>query len=212
MALPSPWSAEFYRGSNQNTQDEIEHYGNKNSGRYRRGSGKHPKGKHPDAVFISGTSKLKSKEDGYYRKSLPKEVTQQLDTLIQRKAKIMVGDCVGVDVAVQKYLYNKGYTNVEIYVSGQNVRNNADVNNKLGWKINHVDASKYEEGSKEWHAEKDKAMTKQATSGLAIVLENGSAATKKNVDRLMKNNKEVLVFQLNEDGADHWIDNKNKRG
>lgn len=43
--LPSPWSEEFYTGNGVKkiSSDEIQHIGNKNSGRYRRGSGKNPK-------------------------------------------------------------------------------------------------------------------------------------------------------------------------
>jgi hypothetical protein len=35
-----------------------------------------------------------------------------------------VGDCYGVDAAVQKYLDSKGYSNVTIYCSGATPRNN----------------------------------------------------------------------------------------
>ena len=176
------------------TKDEIQHYGNRNSGRYPRGSGKHP-----DKIFVSGTSKLHSKEDGYYRKTLPKEIAGHLDKLISKGSTILVGDCVGVDSAVQKHLFDKQYKNVEIYVSGDTVRNNADSDHKLGWKIHHVDASKYEEGSKEWHAEKDKLMSSHATSGLAVILDSGSSATRKNIDRLLNDNKNVDIYQLNAD-------------
>ena len=36
----------------------------------------------------------------------------------------LVGDCYGVDAAVQKYLDSKGYSNVNIYCSGETPRNN----------------------------------------------------------------------------------------
>lgn len=58
--------------------------------------------------------------------------------------------------------------------------------------------------SKQWLAVKDKAMTKESTSGTAVILEKGSTATRKNIDRLLKVNKPVNIFQLNEDGNDHW--------
>lgn len=182
--------------------DEIQHYGNKNSGRYRRGSTNN------DRVFISGTSKIHSKTDGYYRKKLPKPVKKQIDQLRKKGATILVGDAPGVDTMVQKHLYKKGYKNVEVYASGPSVRTNLDSGKKIGWNVNHVDTGSHQEMSKQWLAAKDKEMSKRATSGIAIILEEGSSATRRNVKRLLSAEKDVSVFQLNADGNDHWEDPK----
>lgn len=158
-----------------------------------------------NSVFISGSSKTEDKSSDYYRKSLPKEVTDYIDQAMKKNKKILIGDCFGVDTQVQKYLSDNKYKNVRIYVTGDEVRNNMDKKGKLGWKVNHIDGSKYEKNSKEWHAVKDEAMTKDASEGLSIILENGgSKATRKNIDRLLKQNKNVSIYELRNQSPDSW--------
>ena len=48
-------------------------------------------------------------------------------------------------------------------------------------------------------------MADAADEGLAIVIPNGASATRKNVDRLLADNKDVLLFELNVNGKDRWI-------
>ena len=66
-------------------------------------------------VFISGSKSISALSD---------EVKSLLDTFIATDAEILVGDCYGVDAAVQKYLESKGYGNATIYCSGMTPRNN----------------------------------------------------------------------------------------
>ena len=156
----------------------------------------------PKTVFVSGSSKTQFKDSGYYRKQLPKAVKSELDMHIKRNNKIIVGDAPGVDRQVQNYLKKKNYMNVEIYGPGKKVRYNA---NKK-WKTNPIDAPEYEEGSKEWLAKKDIAMTKAADMGLAVVLDEGAKATRKNVERLIEQYKDVKVYELSKNGRnfDKW--------
>lgn len=160
-----------------------------------------------ERVFISGTSKMQSMEEGYYREKLASSVTDYLDELMSKKARILIGDCVGADTMVQKYLVENGYNNVHIYVSGDEVRNNADSTGSLGWKIHNIDSSMYEVGSKDWHATKDKAMDKRATSGMGIILDEGAKATRKNIDRFIDSGRDVSIFELskNGDSYDRWL-------
>lgn len=153
-----------------------------------------------EKVFISGTSKMQSKESEYYREKLSKSITKYLDSVMNKKADVLIGDCVGADVMVQEYLAKNNYDKVHIYVSGDEVRNNADKIGSLGWKIHNINASMYEKGTKEWHAVKDKAMSRKATSGLGIILDEGSSATRKNIDRLIKANKDVEIYELSKFG------------
>lgn len=159
-----------------------------------------------DRVFVSGTSKMQDLESEYYRKELPKDIRSELDNHVKNNDKILVGDAPGVDSMVQDYLANKKYKNVEIYVSGSNVRKNSDSSGKLGWKVHHINTKDFVEGSKEWHAVKDEAMNKSASYGLAIILENGGAsATRKNVLRFMQNQKDVKIFELSSSKPDAYI-------
>ena len=66
-------------------------------------------------VFISGSKSISA---------LHEEVKSLLDSYIVTGAKILVGDCYGVDAAVQMYLDSKGYSNVIVYCSGVTPRNN----------------------------------------------------------------------------------------
>ena len=156
-----------------------------------------------ETLFVSGSSKTQFKDSGYYRRKLPAEIRKELKRSIKNKDKIVVGDAPGIDRQVQDYLKRKHYDNVEIYGPGKQVRYSA---NKK-WKTNPIDAPEYEEGSKEWLAKKDIAMTNVATKGLAVVLDEGSKATRKNVERLIEQNKDVKVYQLDSNGKRHdkWV-------
>lgn len=148
-------------------------------------------------LFVSGSSKTQNKDSEYYRHKLPKQVRKELDIAMDMKDRIVVGDAPGVDRQVQDYLKNKKYKNVEIFGPGKQVRYSADPE----WKTNAID-SKYPEGSKEWLAEKDKVMAKKADKGIAVILDEGSRATKANIDRLIDKVKpeNISVFQLSKDG------------
>ena len=66
-------------------------------------------------LFVSGSKSISV---------LPDEVKAILDEHIALGTEFLVGDCYGVDVAVQKYLESKGCGNVTIYCSGETPRNN----------------------------------------------------------------------------------------
>lgn len=66
-------------------------------------------------LFISGSKSISA---------LPEEVKSLLDEHIALGTEFLVGDCYGVDAAVQMYLDSKGYSNVIVYCSGETPRNN----------------------------------------------------------------------------------------
>lgn len=150
-------------------------------------------------VFVSGSSKTQSNDSPYYRRKLPKEIRRELRSHMNSGNKIIVGDAPGIDRQVQDYLKKKRYSNVEVYGPGKEVRYTA---NKK-WKTNPIDAPEYEVMSKEWLAKKDIAMTKVADLGLAVVLDEGAKATRKNVERLIEQHKDVKVYELNKNGKRH---------
>ena len=193
----------------------LAHYGvghlqGGNSGRYKWGSGKNPKQSSGKRVFVSGSSKTQDKESGYYRQKLPKAVRQELDTKMKNGNTILVGDAPGIDRQVQDYLKEKKYKNVEVYGPGsEDVRYQADKE----WKKNLVDDPDHEKGSSEWLAAKDKAMSDAADEGIAVILDEGAKATRNNIARLMDDDKQVSVYELNKAHKmfDKWINDNGKQ-
>lgn len=193
----------------------LAHYGvghdkGGHSGRYPWGSGKNPKQSSGKRVFVSGSSKTQDKESFYYRRKLPKAVRQELDAKMKNGDTILVGDAPGIDRQVQDYLKKKRYKNVEVYGPGsEDVRYQADKE----WKKNLVDDPDHEQGSSEWLAAKDKAMSDAADEGIAVILDEGAKATRNNIARLMESNKEVSVYELNKANRmfDKWLNNNGKQ-
>lgn len=155
-----------------------------------------------DSVFISGSSKTQDPESGYFRKDLPKPIRKEIDYSISKKDRILVGDAPGIDRQVQDYLNSKHYENVLVYGPGTKVRYSANKN----WETKPINAPEFEPGSKEWLAKKDIQMTNDSTRGLAIVLDEGSRATRNNISRLIEQNKNVKVYQLSKKSSkyDAW--------
>lgn len=149
-------------------------------------------GKKLKTTFVSGSSKTQFKDSPYYQKKLSKSLRKELDDEMKAGNKIIVGDAPGIDRQVQDYLKKKKYKNVEVYSPGKESRYLADKT----WKNNLVDDPKHEPMSPEWLAKKDKVMAKVADKGIAVILDEGSKATKNNIERLLKDNKEVSVYQI----------------
>ena len=148
----------------------------------------------PQRVFVSGSSKTQDKTSPYYRRRLPKDVRRELKFSMKKGDQFLVGDAPGIDRQVQDYLKKKRYSNVEVYGPGKQVRYAADSK----WKTRPINAPEYPEGSKEWLAKKDIAMTNKATRGIAVILDEGSSATRKNVHRMIDQKKKMnLIYELN---------------
>lgn len=161
--------------------------------------------RNPETLFVSGSSKTQDKESGYYRRNLPKEVRKELKSSMKSGDKIIVGDAPGIDRQAQDYLSKKRYANVEIY--GPDIQPRYKAGKE--WVFNAVNDAKSKPGSKEWLAKKDVAMTNRATKGLAVILdEDGAQATRRNVERLMQQNKGVKVYELSSERrmSDGWTD------
>ena len=152
-------------------------------------------------LFVSGSSKTQDKTSTYFR-DLPDEVKNVLKEYMNKKASILVGDAPGVDRQVQDFLKQEGYKKVVVYSPGTEARYRADER----WKNKTYD-SNYEPYSSEWLAKKDKAMSRSATEGLAITLDEGSKATRNNIARLDAKGKPVKEYQLSKKGSkyDKWI-------
>ena len=134
-------------------------------------------------VFISGSKSISK---------LPEEVKSLLDSYIVTGAEILVGDCYGVDAAVQKYLDSKGCGNVTIYCSGVTPRNNFAPSAKVR---SCAEAAKGLTGSA-FHYIKDIQMAQDCDQAL-MVWDGKSKGTAENIRRVKEMGKPYRI--INED-------------
>ena len=134
-------------------------------------------------VFISGSKSISA---------LPEEVKSLLDSYIDTGAEILVGDCYGVDAAVQKYLESKGCGKVTIYCSGETPRNNFVTGAKV---CSCAEAAKGLTGSA-FHYVKDIQMAQDCDQAL-MVWDGKSKGTAENIRRVKETGKTYRI--INED-------------
>jgi adenine-specific DNA-methyltransferase len=100
---------------------------------------------------------------------LPVAAKEALRKIIALGAQVLVGDCDGVDRAVQDFLSAAGYTKVRVYHIGPRPRHNC------GFPTVAVSGSRYED--------KDIRMCQEADYGLAI-WDGQSPGTRRNIQRV----------------------------
>ncbi|HUO04236.1 MAG TPA: hypothetical protein VMU16_03455 [Candidatus Binataceae bacterium] len=114
-------------------------------------------------------------------------VRQRLDRIVEKRLPVLIGDANGADKAVQKYLHEKAYPNVEVFFSGGLCRNN------LGnWRVRPVSPATREK-SFEFYAAKDRLMAQEAAVGL-MLWDGKSVGTLLNVMRLLRQHKKAVVY------------------
>lgn len=128
-------------------------------------------------VFVGGSKTINR---------LNVETISALDMICKTGDKFIIGDCFGADKFVQEYLVERQYSNVEIYVSGENTRNN------LGsFPEKHIPA----EGMSgfQFYRRKDIAMAKDADKGL-MLWDGKTRGTLCNIEDMRTMGKEVRVI------------------
>jgi len=129
-------------------------------------------------VFIGGSIKLSK---------INKEIKQRIDNIIKNKYTILIGDANGIDKSVQQYLFSKNYSDVVVFCSGSQCRNNVG-----NWKTKYIEANDELKGRK-LYALKDIQMAKETDFGM-MVWDGRSAGTFNNIINLIKFNKKILVY------------------
>lgn len=129
-------------------------------------------------IFISGSKEISK---------LPREATNKIIEICNKKHDILIGDCYGIDTTVQALLKQLNYKKVTIFTSCEKERVN------LGnWKVVNINSDKHGYCA---HAEKDKAMINACYYGIAIW--NGkSKGTGNNITILKNADKEVCIFYV----------------
>lgn len=129
-------------------------------------------------VFVAGARAIKS---------LDKYATQRLEDICEKQCDILVGDCYGVDSAVQLFCKKRFYENVTVYASNGVARNN------LGnWRIEAVPVKPNSSGF-DFYRQKDIAMAEAAECGY-MIWDGKSKGTYQNILTLLDMRKKVLVY------------------
>ncbi len=133
-------------------------------------------------VFIGGSRHVSR---------LNAQVRKRLDNIIDKELPVIIGDANGADKAVQQYLHDRGYRNVEVFCSDGFCRNN------LGrWEVRSVPAGTRDRNVT-FYSAKDRMMTQEAMVGL-MIWDGKSVGTLLNVFRLLSQNKKVVVYTVPE--------------
>lgn len=141
-------------------------------------------------IFIGG-SRLVSKLDS--------NITEKLQALCDKECDILIGDCDGIDAAVQRFLVQTEYEKVTIYACNRKARNN------LGnWEVVNVPTPQYLYGA-DYYKRKDIAMAEEADFGY-MLWDGKSSGTASNIRELLKRNKRVFIY-LTKTKEGFWASN-----
>jgi adenine-specific DNA-methyltransferase len=129
-------------------------------------------------VFIGGSRRISR---------LNEQLRKRLDQIIQKRLPVLLGDANGADKAVQSYLAECGYQNVQVFCSAGDCRNN------LGpWEVKSVKPP-HQRRDFEFFTAKDAAMAEEADVGF-MLWDGESSGTVVNAARLIAAGKPVVVY------------------
>ncbi len=129
-------------------------------------------------VFLSGSRKISR---------LDEDVRNRLSNIIKKEFRVIVGDAQGADKAFQTYLANMDYSNVIVFCSGSECRNNVG-----GWDVKRVSVDVKFKG-RDFYTQKDKAMAGQADYGF-VLWDGESPGSISNVMEMLNRNKRAVVY------------------
>lgn len=129
-------------------------------------------------VFVSGSISIKN---------LPQIAKIKLDKIMEQNLTVIVGDANGIDSLVQKYLADKTYSNVNVYHSGNYIRNNIG-----NWSTVTVPSQNLT--GRALYTLKDKQMARDADFGM-MIWDGQSKGTKANISEMSKLGKHFYVIQ-----------------
>ena len=132
-------------------------------------------------LFISGSKSITE---------LPITFKLLLDDYMVESTEFLVGDCYGIDAAVQKYLESKGYCNVTIYCSGETPRNNFVTGAKV---CSYAEAAKGLTGSA-FHYVKDIQMAQDCDQAF-MIWDGKSKGTAENLKRIKEMGKPFVLVR-----------------
>lgn len=132
----------------------------------------------PVKIFIAGARNIKTLDDN---------VKARLMSIYNNKHSVIVGDCYGVDTAVQDFFMKMQYKNVTVFASNGQARNNIG-----NWNVENVQVDVSLKGF-DFYKQKDIAMANNADYGF-MIWDGSSRGTLNNIINLIQQNKKVLVY------------------
>ena len=129
-------------------------------------------------VFLSGSRGISRLND---------KIRDRVKNMMDKEFRIIVGDASGADKALQEFLFDLQYSNVVVFCSGQNCRNNVG-----NWNIRQVDVDAKLTG-RAFYTQKDKEMASEADYGF-ILWDGKSVGSISNVLELLKREKSIVVY------------------
>lgn len=129
-------------------------------------------------IFIAGARSITS---------LNNDVKVRLMSIYNNNHSVYVGDCYGIDTAIQKFFIKLGYDNVTVFASNGKVRNNIG-----NWNVRSVYVNESIKGFN-FYKQKDIAMANSADYGF-MIWDGKSRGTLNNIINLVNQNKKVLVY------------------
>jgi len=130
------------------------------------------------SVFFGGSRRLSR---------LNQDIRARAENMIAEGLLVLVGDANGADKAIQKFLFEKQYSNVTVFYSGHSCRNN------LGsWQTRSVKVDRAKRDFR-FYTAKDLAMCEEADYGF-MLWDGESQGTVNNILNLLERGKKVVVY------------------
>lgn len=129
-------------------------------------------------IFIAGARNITTLDDN---------VRTRLMSIYNNRHSVFVGDCYGVDTAVQNFFIKLRYDNVTVFASNGKARNNIG-----NWNVENVCVDNSLKGF-DFYKQKDIAMANRADYGF-MIWDGNSRGTLNNIINLVIQNKKVLVY------------------
>ncbi|HKR12351.1 MAG TPA: hypothetical protein VJT15_09860 [Pyrinomonadaceae bacterium] len=129
-------------------------------------------------VFVGGSRRISRLND---------MLRMRIDQIVEKKLQILLGDANGADKAVQAYLDERGYRNVQVFCSAGDCRNNIG-----SWEVKSIKPP-HSRRDFEFFTAKDAAMAEEADVGL-MLWDGESSGTVVNAARLIAAGKPVVVY------------------
>ena len=129
-------------------------------------------------VFIGGSRKIGS---------MNFELAQRLDNIIRKRLGVLVGDANGFDRVAQAYFAEHAYSNVEVYCTAGECRNNVGA-----WPLHTVEYAGRDRGLA-FYTAKDDAMIQDADYGL-FAWDCKSKGTLRNIRLMAERGKASAVY------------------